>query len=555
MSIVLGIHAGHDRGAALIKDGTVIGAISQERLDRIKYSRSSNIPFESVDALLKYCCISLSDISCVGFSYSGVEGQFIADLYHEEFLNHYSCKYIPFYFVNHHEAHAYSTFYSSGFSESIILVADGGGDYIRDLQESESLFMGNNGKVECVARRMQNPNKRIDEIRNYILPYMPTFLRESQISVGRKYEQITYLLGLGRGGSGKTMGLASYGNPLMDLNVYRKSDFFDFSLKYKDILEPVFNMAALAGKSYRMFIEDEKANIASTAQALLEHILLGLLHDIRSLYPSKNLCLSGGVFLNCLLNHKILENFDLDNFFVTPPAGDDGQALGAAYYAYSKFFGKQKAFIINLPYIGLSYTDDEVKSVLEGANLHYVHLSDEDLVEQIALRIADNKVVALHRGRTEIGPRALCHRSILANPTNPEMQDILNRRVKHREPFRPFAPTVTSDEQFVYFDLKFESDYMLMATMVKEEFREKLPAITHVDNTARVQAVSHQSEPFVHSMLLAVKQRIGFPIVLNTSFNVDSEPIVESPLDAVQTFLKTEIDTLAIGNFLIDKPL
>jgi carbamoyltransferase len=217
-------------------------------------------------------------------------------------------------------------------------------------------------------------------------------------------------------------------------------------------------------------------------------------------------------------------------------------------------FGRQEKISINLPYIGISYTEDEIEDILKGANLTYMALSNEALAEQIALRIVDNKIIALHRGRTEIGPRALCHRSILANPTNPEMKDILNKRVKHREAFRPFAPTVIAEEQFIYFDLKYESDYMLMATLVKDEYRGQLPAVTHVDNTARVQAVSKNSEPFVHEMLLAVKRHIGFPIVLNTSFNVDGEPIVESPLDAVQTFLKTEIDTLVIGNFIIDKP-
>jgi len=553
MKISLGIHVGHDRGASLIKDGIVVGAISQERLDRIKYSSSTNIPWESIDALLRYCGISLQNISCIGISYDGVEGQSVLDLYHEEFLEHYGCADIPMYFVNHHEAHAYATYHSSGYNESLIIIADGAGDYIDGKQEAESLFIGNAGKINCIDRRLQEPLKRIDEPRHHILPYMPSFIKESEISVGRKYEQITYLLGLGRGASGKTMGLASYGKPLMDFNMYRKSDLFRFSLKYKDILEQISAKVALSGKSYKKYIEDEKANIASTVQALTEHIFLGLVRDILNLYPSKNICLAGGVFLNCLLNHKIIESFDLDNLFIMPPAGDDGQAIGASYFAYAKHFGIKEKFKIHLPYIGLSYDEDDVMDVLKGANLTYTVLNDEDLVEEIAKRIAENKIVALHRGRTEIGPRALCHRSILANPTNPNMKDILNKRVKYREPFRPFAPAVISDEQFVYFDLKLESDFMLMATMVKEEYRNHLPAITHVDNTARVQAVSAQSEPFVHKMLLAVKRHIGFPMVLNTSFNVNSEPIVESPLDAVQTFLKTNIDTLVISNFLIDK--
>ena len=159
----------------------------------------------------------------------------------------------------------------------------------------------------------------------------------------------------------------------------------------------------------------------------------------------------------------------------------------------------------------------------------------------------------MHRGRTEIGPRALCHRSILANPTNLNMKDILNNRIKHREPFRPFAPTVTEEDQFEYFDLKCSSKYMLLATTVKEEYRKKLSAITHVDNTARIQAISKDEDPFLHALLLELKRINGFPIVLNTSFNVAGQPIVETPLDAINTFLTTDIDILVIGNFIIDK--
>jgi carbamoyltransferase len=553
MRIVLGFHIGHDRGAALIKDGTVIGAISQERIDRVKYSRSSNIPFETINVLLQYCGIAIKDISCIGLSYDGIEGQNILDLYHEEFLSQYDCDYIPMYLVTHHEAHAYSSFYSSGFSESLILVADGGGDYIGDKQEAETLFVGCNGKINTIEKRFQKVWRRLDDARNHVPPLMSTHIKESEISIGRKYEQITYLLGLGRNGSGKTMGLGSYGKPLMDFNIYRKHDMLNFSLKYKDILEPLYAKSILSNMTLKEYIDNNREDIASSVQHLTEHIVLSLIEDILCLYPCKNLCLAGGVFLNCLLNHKIIENFDLDGFFVMPPAGDDGQAIGAAYYAYKKFFGNKENLCISLPYIGISYTNNEIEDVLHGANLKYFVLNDDELAEKIALRIANNKIVAIHRGRSEIGPRALCHRSILANPTNPEMKDILNSRVKHREPFRPFAPTVIADEQFVYFELKFESEYMLMASIVREEYRSRLPAITHVDNTARVQAVSKQSEPFIYDLLLAVKRHIGFPIVLNTSFNVNKEPIVETPLDAVQTFLKTEIDSLVIGNCIVDK--
>ncbi|MDR0307076.1 MAG: hypothetical protein LBI42_09610 [Chitinispirillales bacterium] len=553
MKITLGIHVGHDRGVALIKDNVVIGAISQERIDRIKYSPSSNIPFDSIDKLLGYCNIKLSNISCIGISYDGLEGLSALNLYHEEFLEHYQCEYIPMYLVSHHEAHAYSAFFASGFSESLIFVADGGGDYINGKQEAESLFVGQNGKISCISQRLQNPMiRKLGDKRNYIIPLMPDVIKEANISIGRKYEQITYLLNLGRGGSGKTMGLASYGKSLIN---FKQEDFsdFNFSVKYKDILENVFAMATLLGDTFNTFIEKERANIAATAQAFVETSIIGLLDSVFSQYPCKNLCLAGGVFLNCIVNQKILNNFNLDSLFVMPPAGDDGQAIGAAFFAHCRHFGFKNKFEIKLPYLGLSYSNQDIETTLKSMNLNYSFFDDDDLSTQIATSIADNKIVALHRGRTEIGPRALCHRSIITSPINPNMKDILNNRVKHRESFRPFGPTVIAEEQSKYFDLRCTSDFMLFAADVKKEYRDKLVAVTHIDNTARVQAVSKQQEPFVHSLLQEVKKIIGFPIILNTSFNIAGQPIVESPLDAVKTFLTADIDVLVIGNYVLKK--
>lgn len=496
----------------------------------------------------------MKDISCIGISYHSVEGLSVEKFYKEEIENTYECTNIPVFFTNHHTAHAYAGFFSSTFDKALVFVADGAGDYNNGMQEAESLFVAQGNKVELTCSRMQNPTigKMYNE-RNYILPHMPSFIQNSEISLGKKFAQITHLLGLGRNGEGKTMGLAGYGTPLFNFNTYKKGDFFDFSLKYKDLIEEIYAMRILSGKTHKDFIQEEYANIASTVQLMLESTVLALLDDILRLYKCKNLVLSGGIFLNCLLNYKIVKNFSLDNIFVLPPAGDDGQALGAAYYAYIKLGGMQNSFNISLPYLGISYNNNEIKDVLKNANLTYRYLEDEQLTEEIANRISENKIIALHRGRTEMGPRALCHRSILANPTNPDIKDILNNRVKHREPFRPFAPTVIAEKQSKYFDLKFESNFMNIATLVKEEYRNYLPGITHVDNTARVQAISFETEPFVYKMLLAIEKKIGFPIVLNTSFNVDGEPIVESPFDAIETFLKTQIDTLVISNYIIDK--
>ena len=271
------------------------------------------------------------------------------------------------------------------------------------------------------------------------------------------------------------------------------------------------------------------------------------------MYKCDNLCLAGGIFLNCLANHKILCECNFKNVFIIPSAGDDGQALGSAYFAYMELFGYESRFEIQLPYVGLSYTNNEIESSICDKNISYNKYSDEELVKIVAQQICENKIVGIHRGKTELGPRALCHRSILANPTNSDMKDILNSRVKHREEFRPFAPTVAEEDQFEYFDLQATSEYMLLAATVKEQYRDKLPSITHVDNTARIQAVSKETDPFIHELLLELKKRTGVSVVLNTSFNVAGEPIVESPRDALNTFLKTNIDVLVIENYLIVK--
>lgn len=508
IKIVLGIHVGHDRGAAVIKDGIVIGAIAQERLDRVKHSSSYNLPIESIDKLLKYLNLDIKDISCIGISYNSIEEISIEEFYKEEFAEYYGCRHIPMFFVNHHTAHAYSAFYSSGFDDALIFVADGAGDYKNSMQEAESLFVSSNHKIQLVEQRLQNPTVgKMTDARNYIYPHMPTFIQNYEISLGKKFTQITHLLGLGLNGEGKTMGLAAYGTPLFNFNPYKCGDFLNFPLRYKDLIEEVFSMMTLSGLSYKKYIKKECANIACTLQLMLENIILGLLNDFLRIYPCKNLVLSGGIFLNCLLNYKIVSQFNLDNFFVFPPAGDDGQALGAAYYAYAKYFGIQYKFKINLPYVGISYKNNEILSALKNANLDYQEFPDNNLVQEIAKRISENKIVAIHRGQTEIGPRALCHRSILANPCNPNIKNILNNKVKHRENFRPFAPTVIAEAQSKYFDLKFISEYMTIATIVKEEYRQLLPGITHIDGTSRVQAIYAETDSFLHKMLLEVEKK------------------------------------------------
>lgn len=553
MNIALGIHVGHDRGACLIKNGEVIAAISNERLDRKKYSQSLELPFDSINAILTYCNININDIKSIAISGVAFESNKMLDWYKNEFFAFYKCKYIPISLVGHHEAHAYSVYYTFNQSDSLIFVFDGGGDFTSDMQESESIFIGHKGRITLLDRRLQNMAVRHmkDEI-NYVFPLMPRYVQNIEMSIARKYSQITRLLGFDFGEEGKTMGLASFGNTFFDFSKI-KYDNLDYSLTYKDIIRDLYAIQQGSNMDYREFIYSERANIAATAQNFVENAVISIISSYVKKFNVKNICVAGGLFLNCLTNHKLIEKLDIDNVFFLPSSGDDGQALGCAYYAYIHEFGYIDKFKISLPYVGLSYSDEEIQKAIEKKGLNYYKYTENELTEVLADYISCNKIIALHRGRTELGPRALCHRSILANPTDPNMKDILNNRVKHREPFRPFAPTVIEEEQFEYFALKKSSPYMLLATDVKEEYRSKLASITHVDNTARVQAVSKDVEPFVHELLLKLKKRTGFPIVLNTSFNIAGQPIVESPLDALNTFLSADIDVLAIGNYIIDK--
>ena len=552
-NIALGIHVGHDRGACIIINKKVEAVLSQERLDRVKYSQSPIIPFEAIDAVLKQCQLSVEDIGCIGLSFVAADGERLLQTYKTEFFTHYCCGYIPFFWVNHHDAHAYTSYFSSGFKKGLIFVSDGGGDFWMDKQEAETLYSGYNGVITRVDQRFQDLCiRRMQDPINHIYPAMPPAVKSLELSLGRKYAQITHLLGFNFGEAGKTMGLASYGKSFFDFSNYLYRDL-TFSLTYSDLIKEMYILQTLSGLSHKNFIDAQKENIASTVQAFTEHIVVSLIQSFAMKYHCDTFCLSGGVFLNCLTNHKILEKTDVKQIFIPPCAGDDGQALGAAYYAYNQYYGAVTSYTIDLPYLGLCYSNQEILEVIKKKGLQYEFMNDEHLTASMAKFIAEGKIIALHRGKTEIGPRALCHRSILANPAEPHMKDYLNNRVKHREPFRPFAPTVVSDDQFKYFDLLDTSDYMLYASTVKEPYRKDLASITHVDNTARIQAISKESDSFIYMFLKKLEKETGYPIVLNTSFNVAGQPIVESPLDAINTFLATDIDCLIIGNYLICK--
>jgi len=552
--ISLGINIGHDQGAAVVKDGILIGAIAQERINRIKHSASTKIPFVAIDAILNYLKLNIHDIDCIGFSSTAVNindlKKYVADGFEEK----YCISNIPFIPIAHHQAHAESAYFTSDFSEAITLVADGGGEMIGMKEEAESIFYCKGSDVTLIEQRLQSNNAHaFARPHNYLIPFMNKCQFNDQISLGKKYEQVTCLLSFGLNGAGKTMGLSAYGKSLIDTEATAVTDPFSFNLNFQDILQPYYKIYEKSGENYFKFMKKHRADIARTIQDFTENQVLKIIEYILNKYKASKICLAGGLFLNCPLNHKILESFPNISLHICPASADDGQAIGSAFSAYRTIGPNLKPSSLCLPYLGFEYTNVQIKNSIDERNLKCHYYDTSCMAKIIAELIYKNKIIGFLHGRSEIGPRALCHRSIFANPTTLEMKDYINKKVKHREHFRPFAPVVIAEKQFDFFSLLQESPYMLLASKVKSEFVEYLPAITHVDGSARIQAIKKQTDPYVHKILIEFEKLSGFPILLNTSFNDCGEPIVETPNDAIKTFLTTEIDVLVMENYILFK--
>ncbi len=547
---VLGLHIGHDRSAAIILNGQLVGHIAQERLDRIKHSNSANLPLSSINALIKQLNLSKSDLIAIGISYTNVEIARVIDQLGDEIRESLDLRDIPVLGCSHHQAHALSTYHTSPFDRCLILVADGAGDVVGDCLEAESLYLGESGALQLLTQRLQEfPSTRIDRRNSFNPAYMSDWDARKTISLGRKYEQLTYMIGFGHGEAGKAMGLSSYGKPLFNPD-FPAFNGLDFQLTYGHWLGEIDEYRLKLGLPWHRFICLHGAQIAALAQYAIESLVLQAVENAVSVYGETRLAVAGGLFLNCLMNHRILERTRVSQLHVIPAAGDDGQAIGAAFHAWNLVAGSASQ-TKEIAYLGLSYGVDAISERLKHFQLPYHRLPREMLVARVARDLADGKTVALLIGRSESGPRALCHRSLLAHPGYSEIKDDLNR-LKGRESFRPFAPVVTVEDQFRYFDLKHSSIHMLFACNVRPEFRNLLPGITHVDGTARVQAVSENQHPFMHKLLRAFECFSGFPILINTSFNLAGEPLVESPHDAIVTYLASSIDVLVMEDFYVN---
>lgn len=548
---------GHDRSVSVVCNGELLGSLAAERIDRKKHSISSKIPFETIDALLSYLCIDIYTIKYVGITYAAVNIDNLSQLYTEQLQERYpnwNFKIIP---VSHHLAHAASSYYTSDFDKALVFIADGGGDLVNGYEEAESLYIATrqNG-LQLLEQRLQtNAIHTLSREQFHLYPYMNEIYRTEQISIAKKYEQITYILGFGWNQSGKTMGLASYGKELFPINVPKISSL-QYDLTAEFLIKEIYQLYLSSGLTYQSYIAKNREDIANTLQIYTETLVMGIIDYLLQRYQIYHICFAGGLFLNCLLNHKILEKYPEITIHICPAAGDDGQSIGAAYVAYQYFIDNKLKNIDNgfIPYLGISYSNEQIKDALERKYLSYKYYENRnDLCKIIATEIYNNKIIGFFTGRSEIGPRALCHRSLLANAAWSGMKDYLNEKVKHRENFRPFAPVVMEEFEQQYFNIKQDSPYMLLAPTVVTKYAPQIPSVVHIDQTARVQSVNKNNNPFIYQVIKYFYEISGVPVLLNTSFNDNGEPIVETPQDAINTFLSTKIDILVLENFLIYK--
>ena len=561
---------GHDASAALLLDGNVIACAAEERFTRVKYSlnlagntllprnairyclAAAGISIQDVDVVAHYCdftegtvekrlgllrpFISLEDASRVEISYKQVfQAMLERDVVLGQFKEMTGAPPRQFLPVRHHEAHAASAFYPSGFKEALILTIDGTGEL-----ESSLLAVGRDG--------------RISEIETSFLP----------TSLGTLYLLITVYLGFkSLGDEYKVMGLASYGDPARFRAFFNELVTLDERGRYStpwlakvELKDLILEKLGPPRKQNDPF-EERHADIAAALQESLNRAVLHTLRYAQARTGMSNLCMAGGVALNCTLNGAIARSGLFKNIYVQPSANDEGCSAGAALYASVTM--NNNAALGNMAwrhvYLGPEYSDDEMLSALESVADRITWRRDDNISLTIAGELAGGKVAGWFQGRMEFGPRALGNRSILADPRDAQMKDKINEKVKRRELFRPFAPAVLEEDAAEYFDLTGLSDspFMLFTVPVREGKRGVIPAVTHVDGTARIQTVSRKTNPKFWDLIHEFKKRTGVPVVLNTSYNVKNEPIVCSPRDALLSFLSTNIDCVGMGDFFVQK--
>jgi len=542
----------HDSSSCLLRDGKLIAAAAEERFSRLKHD--ARLPVQAFRYCLQAGGLDITDLDCIAY-YENPDRKRSRQLWQaqynpnptylfETFPVEQSIREClgyegPVLFFDHHLSHAASAFYYSGFEQAALLTVDGVGEWA-----STTYGLGADNKID-LFEQVHFPH-----------------------SLGLLYATITAYLGFRvNDGEYKVMGLAPYGQPrfvaqirsLLELgeggSFNLQLPFFDFisgQSMYTPLLQDLLGEAPRqAGSPLKPFHLD----LARSIQLVLEEVLLEKTNWLAHRTGASDLCMAGGVALNCVANGRILREGAFKRLFVQPASGDDGACLGAAALAWMEL-SKPKSVVIEPlqhVYLGPAYTQDEVKQLLQATGLHFLDFSRDEkaLLEAVSDRLIQHKVIGWFQGAMEFGPRALGARSILANPMDTGIRDRVNLMVKKRESFRPFAPSVLEHHAVDFFDLEQPSPYMLLTCQVKPSLN--LPGITHVDGSARPQTVNAQQNPRYAALLESFYARTGCPVLLNTSFNVKDEPIVCSPVDALCCMIKAGLDTLVLGDFLIDK--
>jgi len=576
--IVLGINAYHgDASAAILVNGELVAAVEEERFTRVKHT--AGFPAHAVRYCLQAAGVTIQEVDHIAIP-RNPRARLVQKVLYAVKLPRFALERVrvlghfgrikealaqalevdpkaikaTFHRVEHHLAHLASSFFVSPFERAAVLSLDGLGDFASGMW---GIGEGN----------------RITVWGSVPFPH----------SVGMYYTAVTQFLGFWKyGDEYKVMGLSAYGEPEF-LEEFRQMLRVNDGMGYEMDLRyfrhhtdgPTMTWEAGEPQLGQLFSEEfvrrfgdphpprtpvgrREENLAASLQARLEEVVL---HQINALYrlvaertkqPTNALAYAGGVAFNCVANGKVFDATPFEHLYIQPAAGDAGLAIGAAFYVWHQVLGYPRKFVMEHAYWGPEFSDADIRRALERHGLAYRQLDRETLVRETAQRIAQGKVVGWFQGRMEWGPRALGNRSIVVDPRRPEMKDILNKRVKHREPFRPFAPSVLEEYTGEYYEHSYPSPFMLLAYKVRPEKRDEVPAPTHVDGTGRLQTVSQKTNPLYWQLIDAFRQLTGVPVVLNTSFN-ENEPIVCTPDEAIDCFLRTHMDVLAIGCFLVER--
>ena len=593
MNSILGISAFyHDSAACIIVNGEIIAAAQEERFTRKKHD--SSYPYNAIEFVLKYSKLKLNEVDQIVFfekpflkferlletyvafapkgyiSFAKAMPIWIKEkLFQKDFLikklkshdNNFKSE-NKIFFSDHHLSHAASAFFPSPFEEAVVLTADGVGEWA-----TTTVAVGKKNKLE-IKKEIHFPH-----------------------SLGLLYSAFTYYTGFKvNSGEYKLMGLAPYGKPVYVNQIKKLIDIKNDGSFRLD--QSYFNYATgltMTNKKFnKLFgqnprnplkekLEQFHMDIASSIQKVTEEIMIKLTKSIRHEYGLKNLCLAGGVALNCVANGKILKEKIFENIWIQPAAGDAGGSLGAALALWYLEFGNSRN--VNLKddmkgsYLGNEFSQDEIEKELKLLGANYDKYNYSDLIEKTSQYLSEDNAIGWFQGRMEFGPRALGSRSIIANPKSENMQKTLNLKVKYRESFRPFAPSILRDDLENWFKIDVDSPYMLFVAEINknkkiemnndQKFlfgidklnikRSEIPAVTHIDYSARVQTITRNQNKIFYDLISKFKERTGCPVLINTSFNVRGEPIVNSPSDAFNCFMGTQLDFLVIGNFILDK--